>query len=152
MGLINSQDDDKKPLFRNWVKIAKKQGLDPIEDIVDEIRLSASEEWILIEGIESVALLNFESKAGQDLWASLQVFKGELKGLKIVPAKGKLGFDLEIAEDLTVFWEWSEGSLSRKKHSTGIQSFQEKFSLENMKPAKLGETSMTKNSGNGIKK
>ncbi len=100
MGLLGKQSgNDDKPLFRNW---AKKQS-DAFDPIIS-MKLSRSEEWIIIEGESSIAFLSAESKVGKGFWEQAQQFEGEAFGLMLVPAKGKLGFDIEV---MTVkgFWE-----------------------------------------------
>lgn len=152
MGLLKGQGSDKKPLFRQWAKAEKKRGNDLIYDAVEEIRLSSSEEWILIEGENSVALINADSKVGSALWQALLKFEGELKALCIVPATGKLGFDLEPMEDTYVHWFWEGESLSARKDSKPSGLAMEKFSLENMKrPSGMNPSTMM-NSGNGTSK
>lgn len=100
MGMLGKQNgNDDKPLFRNW---AKKQP-DAFDPIIS-MKLSRSEEWIIIEGENSIAFLSAESKVGKGFWEQAQQFEGEAFGLMLVPAKGKLGFDIEV---MTVkgFWE-----------------------------------------------
>lgn len=100
MGLLSGAEQDKKPLARSWFKKNPGQS-SPVE----HIRLSGSEEWILIECVDFVALLNAESKVGKAFWKNCQAFNGKAKGLECLPAKGKLGFDLEPSE-LIGYWEW----------------------------------------------
>lgn len=143
MGLIN-QEDDKKPLFRVWVNRKKKAKTKPenIKDLVISIRLSSSEEWVLIEGKESVALLKADSKAGQDFWEFATTLEGELKQLLLIPAKGKLGFDVIPGDGKLCTWEFDEdanrvfnnfftSSGGSGKESPGLKS----LTLEAMKPA-----------------
>lgn len=134
MGLLADQDDGKKPLFRVFCKQQKKLGIpqDEIFDVVETIRLSSSEEWILIEGQRSVAMLNAESKVGKELWDTIAQFTGKLRGLKIIPAKGKLGFDLEPHESLIVDWEWDMDKLSCVNDKSSSSNFAAKLTLESM--------------------
>lgn len=137
MGLLAKGDDGQKPLWRKFVAKQKKAGvkLSTLRDVVENIRLSGSEEWILIEGSQAVAMINAESKVGQSLWETVTQFEGNLKALEIVFATGKLGFDLEPSETLSGFWsydeesekvEFSDGEI--KKTSTGLSG----LSLESM--------------------
>lgn len=105
MGMLEQNDDGQKPLFRVWAKRKAKSRVKPenIFDVVISIKLSSSEEWLIIEGKESVALLNAESKAGTKFWDTVKTFEGKLKSLKLIPAKGKLGFDIEPMDKPTVW-------------------------------------------------
>jgi hypothetical protein len=137
MGLLAKGDDGQKPLWRKFVARQKKLGIKPstLRDVVESIRLSGSEEWILIEGSQAIAMINAESKIGQSLWETVTQFEGNLKALEIVFATGKLGFDLEPSDTLSGYWsydeetekvEFSDGEI--KKTSTGLSG----LSLESM--------------------
>lgn len=102
MGLLTNKDDGKKPLARAFFK-----KYPDAKCAVIEIRLSSSEEWILIETVDFVCLLNAESKVGQTFWNTCQSFEGKAKGLLAVFSKGKLGFDLEPSETIG-YWTWEE--------------------------------------------
>ena len=142
MGLLGNGNDQQKPLFRKWVRSQLKDGVS-VEDIktpVECVRISSSGEWMLIEGIDATALINMDSKVGAKLWETLTQFEGELKVLDIVPAKGKLGFDLEPSTTANGIWEYDEaeetltcsivGKSTVKKKSTSLS----KLSLDSMKP------------------
>ncbi len=104
-GLLGS-NDDKKPFFRVWAKRKLKSKTKPenIKDIVISVKLSSSEEWLIIEGKETVTLLSAESKAGQKFWEFCQELEGKLNTLIIVPATGKLGFDIEVNSQAQTEW------------------------------------------------
>lgn len=111
MGLLGSGNDNQKPLFRKWVKQYAKENpkAKTISDVIIKIKLSSSEEWVIIEGKESVALLSYESKAGQEFWELAKQLEGKGKPLILVPAKSKLGFDIEVQEGkTTTIWEFDE--------------------------------------------
>lgn len=145
MGMLQDSDDGKKPLFAQYVKTQKKAGipLDEISDKVEVIRLSSSEEWILIECDNSVALINAESKVGKAFWEQIQQFEGKLKGLKIIYAKGKLGFDIEPDDSITVDWVWDEDKLSCVEGKSGSVGFSQKLTLSNMQPNLSDESNGT---------
>lgn len=107
MGLLANSDDDKKPLFRVWYnqKLKTKVKVDSIFDVVCQIRLSASEEWIILEGVNSVGLINANSKGGKVIIKLLDNLNGEMKALTLVFAKNKLGFDVIVSSTLTCIWE-----------------------------------------------
>lgn len=120
MGMLSGNESDKKPLFRVWSK--KNPGkATPIESI----RLSSSEEWIIIESEDCVALLNAESKVGQQFWKNCQQFNGKALGLQLIPAKGKLGFDVEPSK-VKGDWVWEDdntlefGTRRTTKQTTGL--------------------------------
>ena len=142
MGLLQSGDDGKKPLFSQYVKMQKKAGIPiaEVSDRVEVIRLSSSEEWILIECDNSVALINAESKVGKAFWEQIQQFQGKLKGLKVVHAKGKLGFDVEPDDSIIVDWVWDVDMLSCVEGKSGSVGFSQLLTLENMKPESSGES------------
>lgn len=136
MGLLQSEDDGKKPLFSQYVKAQKKAGI-PIAEVSDRvefIRLSRNEEWILIECDNSVALISAEGKVGKAFWEQIQQFQGKLKGLKVIYAKGKLGFDIEPDDSIIVDWEWDGEKLSCVEEKSSSVEFSAKLTLENMKP------------------
>lgn len=135
MGLIDQTADGRKPLFRKWYTAKKKAGMPECEifDSVVEIRLSGTEEWILIECTECVGMISAESKAGKVLWQTLQSFSGKLKGLKLVHCKGKIGFDLEPDDSIIVDWEWDEGKLKHVEEGSASSVFAQKLTLESMK-------------------
>jgi hypothetical protein len=110
MGLLASSDDDKKPLFRTWYKQALKNGSDKtnLQDIVISIKLSSSEEWIIIEGKSCVCLISAESKAGVKFWEFATQLTGKLNCLLIKYAKNKLGFDIEIDTTQQTTWYQDE--------------------------------------------
>jgi hypothetical protein len=95
-------------LFRKWIREQKKAGVpaEEIKDILISVKLSSSEEWLILEGQESKAFLYAESSVGRNFWETLCTFSGELKALEIVPAKGKLGFDLEPSETEVGYWKY----------------------------------------------
>lgn len=134
MGLLKGNDDDKKPLARAFFK-KNPNAKSP----VIEIRLSSSEEWILIETKDCVCLLNAESKVGQTFWNTCQNFNGKAKGLCAVLAKGKLGFDLEPSE-LEGYWSWdgdNKVEFSTKKESTtGVKLALDLWKAMQLKPDK----------------
>lgn len=134
MGML-STDDDQKPLFRTWLKQQKRLGIPEQEiiDTVESIRLSNSEEWILIEGENSVAMINAESKVGKEFWSTIETFNGVLKALQIVPAKGKLGFDLEPKENSAVYWVWEDTKVTCEVEKSTRSGFASKISLDLMK-------------------
>lgn len=111
MGLLENSNDGQKPLFRKWAKSFARNNpkAKKISDFIIRIKLSSSEEWIIIEGKESVALLNAESKAGRAFWDTMVQLNGQGKALLLVPARGKLGFDVEIdTTNKLVEWEYDE--------------------------------------------
>lgn len=137
MGLLEKADDGQKPLFRKYAAKVKKSGgkQSEILEVVENIRLSSSEEWILIECTNSVAMLNAQSKVGTSFWELVTQFNGEMKALAVVFASGKLGFDVEPHPTHTGFWEYDEDSEKvifsdgeLKKPSTGLSG----LSLESM--------------------
>lgn len=108
MGLLSSQDSARKPLASKYFSRLKKEKT-PAEDMYDvihKIRLSGSGEWIMIEGEHCTALLHAESKVGQDFWAFATQLEGELKALKLIPSKGKLGFDVVVHDDLVTEYHY----------------------------------------------
>lgn len=163
MGLIADNDDGQKPLFRKWYRQQKKEGYidSEIRDTVERVKLSGSEEWLIVEGQESVALINADSKVGQHLWGLFQQFAGkQLYALYLLPAKGKLGFDLEPAQELIGFWSNDGGEIvfgDTERPTTG--GGLTKISLESMTPlsvngsGKIGHGGAgsipTESSGNG---
>jgi len=110
MGLLQKGDDGQKPLFRKYVARLKKSGVKPSEifELVESIRLSSSEEWILIECTNSVAMLNAQSKVGTSFWELVTQFNGEMKALTVTFAFGKLGFDLEPHPTESGHWTYDE--------------------------------------------
>ena len=142
MGLLGDSSDQQKPLFRKWVRTQLRDGVkaEDIKTPVECVRISSSGEWMLIEGSDATALINMDSKVGMKLWETLTQFEGELKVLDIVPAKGKLGFDLEPSTTTNGIWEYDEveetlvcnivGKSTGKKKSTTLS----KLSLASMKP------------------
>lgn len=100
MGMLANQGNDRKPLFRQWSKENPN-----CTDVVEHIRLSASEEWIMLECSECVALISYQSKVGQAFWQQVQQFQGKSLGLEVIPAKGKLGFDVQPSA-IPGVWEW----------------------------------------------
>lgn len=110
MGLLASKDDGQKPLFRKYAARVKKSGgkASEILEVVENIRLSSSEEWIMIECTNSIAFLNALSKVGISFWELVTQFKGEMKALAVVFASGKLGFDVEPHPTLTGYWEYDD--------------------------------------------
>jgi len=137
MGLLASADDDKKPLFSVWASRQKKAKVkaELIRDVIIMIRLSASEEWILIECKESVALLNAESKVGKAFWKIVEGLDGEMKALEIVPSKGKLRYDIEVSKTLTCTWEEREEGEGKQNNFFGQDggNTKEKNSLGSLK-------------------
>lgn len=105
MGLI-ADDNDKKPFFRVWAKRKLKAKTKPenIKDILISIKLSSSEEWLILEGKETVSLLSAESKAGLKFWEFCQQLEGELNTLIITPARNKNGFDVEVNPKAQTVW------------------------------------------------
>lgn len=110
MGLLGNLDDGQKPLCRKYFAALKKSGVktDKIKDIVEKIKLSGSGEWIIIEAENCVALMHADSKVGSYFWETINTFSGKLKALELIPAKGKLGFDLQPSETLSGEWEVDE--------------------------------------------
>lgn len=110
MGLLEKADDGQKPLFRKYAARVKKSGgkQSEIIELVESIRLSSSEEWILIECTNSVAMLNALSKVGTSFWELVTQFNGEMKALAIVFASGKLGFDVEPHPTEVGHWTYNE--------------------------------------------
>lgn len=109
MGLID-QSDDRKPLFKAFTNRQKKAGipLAKVSDLVLKIKFSSSEEWLMIECKSSMGLLKAESKAARAFWEFCTTLDGELRALIMIPAKGKIGFDI-ITCDKTVC-EWTYDS------------------------------------------
>ena len=113
MGMLGQDaNDDKKPLFRKWLSNQKKLKSGKQTIAIESIRLSASEEWILIETEECVGLLSALSSVGQEFWNNLQEFEGQGIGLKLIPSKGKIGFDVEFNEGKKVYYIWDENTLN----------------------------------------
>lgn len=98
--MLAGHKDDRKPLFRQWSKENPS-----CTDVVEHIRLSASEEWIMLECSECVALISYQSKVGQAFWQQVLQFQGKSLGLEVIPAKGKLGFDVQPSA-IPGVWEW----------------------------------------------
>ena len=67
MGMLQSQDDGQKPLARKYFNQLKKDGieLNDRRSPVEKIKLSSSEEWLIIECADCIALMNTKSKAVQ---------------------------------------------------------------------------------------
>lgn len=122
MGMLQNAGNDRKPLFRQWSKENPN-----CTDVVENIRLSASGDWIMIECSECVALLSYMSRVGQEFWGEVTKFKGKSLGLEVIPAKGKLGFDVQPSAVKGV-WEWVEDDKvefsdgSQSIHRTGFTS------------------------------
>lgn len=137
MGLLNSGDDKQLLLYRKWLN-ANKSRTDKTQ-LVRNIALSSSEEWILIKTDESLALLSAESKIGQQLWESLKEFSGKGKALIIYPEKGKLGFDLDFHESKTAIYEWTDDGLmigkKQETQNTGISKINWKEAQIALKPS-----------------
>lgn len=110
MGLLASKDDGQKPLFRKYAARHKKAGgkQSDILEIVESIRLSSSEEWIIIECTNSVAMLNALSKVGTSFWELVTQLNGEMKALAVTFASGKLGFDVEPHPTDVGHWTYDE--------------------------------------------
>ena len=115
--MLGNGDDEQKPLFRKWYKQAKQNKREDFTQIITKLKLSSSEEWILIETDECMALLNAESKVGSTFWKNLQSFDGQGLALKIFPVKGKLGFDIDFHENVKRYYIWEDETLhvSEKK-------------------------------------
>lgn len=109
MGLLESGNDNQLLLYRKWLALNKSR--EDKTQLVCNIALSNSGEWILIKTDESLALLSAESKVGQQLWEELQKFSGKAKALIIYPVKGKLGFDLDFHETKTTLYQWTDNGL-----------------------------------------
>lgn len=108
MGLLGNEQD-RKPLFRVWAKQKKKASKSPnptITDIIHCIKLSSTEEWIIVEGKESVLLINAESKVGNDFWQFATQLSGNLKQLIMIPANNKLGADIEPLDGKFCNWTY----------------------------------------------
>jgi hypothetical protein len=148
MGLLAKADDGQKPLFRKYAARIKKAGgkQSEIVEIVESIRLSSSEEWIIIECQHSVAMLNALSKAGTSFWELVTQFNGEMRALSVVFAHGKLGYDVEPHPTESGHWTYNEeeekviftdGEI--KKTSTGLDG----LSLESMTLPSLSVNAQT---------
>lgn len=153
MGLISDSDDGQKPLFRKWYRQQKKDGYSDTEirDTVIRVRLSGSEEWLLIEGRESVALVNADSKIGLKLWGTIQSFGNkQLLALLIIPAKGKLGFDLEPNPEEVGFWSFdSEDIIFGEDMNPTIGAGLTNLSLESMTPKSVNGSGKIGHGGTG---
>jgi len=140
MGLLE-KDDDKKPLFRAWVKAQKKEGVDvtSIASVIKNVRFSNSEEWLMLECEDCVAMIHAESKAGTAFWEFVQSLEGKLKALVVIPDKGKLGFDVIPAENLTGTWvqEKNEESVSffLEGEGHGNSGVFTRLTMDNMQPS-----------------
>lgn len=137
MGLLGKADDGQKPMFRKYAARIKKSGgkQSEIVETVESIRLSSSEEWILIECTNSLAMLNALSKVGTSFWELVTQFNGEMKALAVVFASGKLGFDVEPHPTDVGYWTYDEEDekviftdSEIKKPTTGLSG----LSLESM--------------------
>lgn len=149
MGLLKQADDGQKPLFRKYAARVKKSGgkQSEILELVESIRLSSSEEWILIECENSVAMLNAHSKVGSSFWELVTQFNGEMKGLAVVFASGKLGFDVEPHPTEVGHWTYEEDEEKviftdgeAKKTTTGISG----LTLESMTLPSASENAQVK--------
>lgn len=138
MGMLAFQEDEQKPLCRVYFKRLKREGRKPtdMQDIIISIKLSSSEEWILIEGKSCTALLKADSKAGEAFWEFAQQLTGELKALLLVPAKGKLGFDVVPDETQTCEWEYDEDE------QRVTNSFFDSLGGEKNKPSQLAKLTL----------
>lgn len=109
MGLLAGNDDGQKPLARKYFNQLKKEGV-PSEDrksTVEFVKISGSGEWVIVEAQECVALINANSKVGEQFWEFVQTLHGkELSGLEIYAAKGKLGFDIQPNHAVTGYWSY----------------------------------------------
>lgn len=155
MGLLE-KDDDRKPLFRAFVKAKKKEGVDvsAIASVIKNIRFSNSEEWLILECQECIAMINAESKAGIAFWEFVQSLEGKLKALVVIPAKGKLGFDVIPAENLTGTWvqEKNEESVSffLEGEEAGSNGTFTQLTIEAMQPSSQSSVQVkNKSKGNG---
>lgn len=149
-GMLN-QEDGRRPLFRKYCAQLKKEGIpqDEWTDLLVSIRLSANEDWLVLEGENSDALLSADSKVGKTFWNTLQTFDGlTLKALEIRFAKGKLGYDIFPSEKTTCQWtvidetkiETSIGQTEGKKTTEGLGS----ITLESMTPVTSTSVSQKK--------
>lgn len=144
MGILNQgKDNNELLLYRKWVNANKS--LADKNQLVTSISLSATDEWILIKTLESVALLKVESAIGADLWQNLKQFNGKAKALVIYPAKGKLGFDLDFSDTEIAYYTWVEEELiigkKQKTVTNGISAI-------NWKKAQLSSKSSVENTLN----
>lgn len=112
MGMLEKKTEkqqkkkSQKADFRDWVKWQIEEGKAQamMYDIVESIRITSSEDWIMIIGRETKAFVWADSDVGKAFWNEVQKFDGKAKALKIIPAPGKLGFDIEIHESEEGFW------------------------------------------------
>lgn len=128
MGMLSQQDDGQKPLFRKWCIQARKEGKKSLLLPIENIKLSSSEEWIIIEATEAVALLSAESKLGREFWKNLESFNGEGIALNIHFSKGKLGFDVDFDEKRKCYYIWDDGVLHLSAKKTLITNSQSNLS------------------------
>lgn len=121
-GLLKNDNDDK-PLVRKWFKEQRAKGLSDSEimAVVDSIRLSSSDEWIIIETSTCVALIKAESKVGQEFWLLAQKFNGKARALIVVPDRNKLGFNVEMHEHDTGYWANYEGEVVYSKTKAKVK-------------------------------
>lgn len=109
MGLLANNDDGQKPLARKYFNQLKKEGIpsEDRKDLIEFVKISGSGEWIIIEGQNCVALLNANSKVGEQFWEFVQTLHGkELSSLEMYEAKGKLGLDIQPNHSVTGFWSY----------------------------------------------
>jgi len=102
--------NDDKPKFRAWVARQRRAKVaeNNIQDIIWSIKVSASEEWLVIEGKNSMAFLSYEGQAGIKFWDFAMSLEGDLKALLLIPAKGKIGFDIVMDDTQRTTWEYDE--------------------------------------------
>ncbi len=148
MGLLASDDDGQKPLARKYFNRLKKEGV-PLSDrksTIEFVKPSGSGEWIIIEAQECVALLNANSKVGEQFWEFVQTLHGkELSGLEIYEAKGKLGLDIQPNHAVTGYWSYdsSEDKVEFGSKKSSGNSGLTNLSIEAMTPSSVSGTGDT---------
>lgn len=151
MGLLE-KDDDRKPLFRKWYRDQKKAGVpeEEIACIIKTVRFSGSGEWLILDCDEATAMINAESKAGKSFWEFVSTLEGTLKALVVIPAKGKLGFDVIPSDNLT--GEWVQEKNDEKVtfclpgDEPGSSGTFTRLTMENMQPSSQSSVPTTKKS------
>lgn len=158
MGMLNQEDNGQKPLFRKWCVEARKAGNKHLSLPIEKIKLSSSEEWIIIEATEAVALLSADSKSGREFWKNLESFNGQGISLNIHFSKGKLGFDVDFDEKRVCYYIWNDGVLylsPKKTLATDSQNSlsgltweasQQKLETLSSKPSSKGSKTTSKQS------
>lgn len=114
MGILNkSEGNSQKPRFSEYIKHFKKSGGNPEEVAlqIESVRLSHSEEWIIIESSECSALIHSNSICGSEFWEVCQTLSGRGRALLLVSTRDGKDFDVEVDEQVTGYWSQGENEV-----------------------------------------